>query len=204
MQSQTGLTFDITDGGFLEFKKDDDGNAIISKDKDGNEIGSSLARGAITKAINHEDTGNFTLVDSGGSHGTALDFQVDVNEVNSFIGGTSNELNNKTMGFGMTFTHELIHTDIGLGKLHGDEVFTWGKTGTVVNVMNSIRSQLGADYGQRCSYLGFTVGGKTHLPFDSANKTLIYNRIIQLKTPLAQGATGPGFTAPSTGKFISY
>ena len=70
--------------------------------------------------------------------------------------------------------------------------------------MNSIRSQLGADYGERRSYLGFSEGGKTHHPFDTANKTLIYNRIIQLKTPLAPDATRPEFTVPSTGKFISY
>src|SRR5690606_16135510 len=108
-------------------------------------------------------------------------FQVDVTQVQNWINGTSPQLNNKTMGFGMIFMHEMLHTKVGMGIGHGSEEYTWGGTGKLVNVMNVIRGQLGADYGQRESYMGYTESdGKTYIPFDKQSRGIIYNRVNSL------------------------
>ena len=204
LQEQTGLTYTIDSNGNLLYSKDDDGNAIVATDSDGNENGSSILRSALIKGIDSENTGNFSLVESGGSQGQGLNFQLDINEVNSFVKGASHDLNNKTLGFGLTFAHELLHTDIGLGRLHGNELNAWGKTGRIVDVMNVIRGQLGSDYGQRLSYLALTQDGVTYIPFDTGNRKSLYRRFLQLKTPLGVGKTRPPFLMPTEGKFIGF
>ncbi len=197
---QTGLEFFEADG-FLEYHKDEEGNALISTDEDGNEIGSSIARQAVSRAIDNQDkTASFSLVTEGGNQGIGLDFQVDVTQTQSFIDGTSDDLNKSTMGFGLMFIHELLHTEIGLNRLHGLEAQQFGRTGTIVNAMNAIRGQLGDDYGQRTSYLALSYGGKSHLPFDSGNKTLLRRQAQRIVYKQKFFPT----VAPMSGKYISY
>lgn len=71
LSEQTGLSFSIN-GGFLEYDKDDAGKAIIRTDSDGKKLGSSISRSILTKGIDHNDTGTFSLVESGGNHGDGL------------------------------------------------------------------------------------------------------------------------------------
>ncbi|WP_246011593.1 RHS repeat domain-containing protein [Flavobacterium piscinae] len=196
LSEQTGLTYEIVDEK-LEYKKDKDGNAIISKDKDGKEIGSRIARGLMIKAIDNPKVGLFKLVDEGGSNGEGLNFKIDVNEVNNFISGASDALNNKTMGFGMTFMHEALHTDLLYGEAHGSESVKWGETGRIVNTMNSIRKELGSSYGQRLSYLSFN----SFIPFDLENKNYVLNHMKSLQQP---ALVKLNFLYPREGKFIKF
>ncbi len=199
LSEQTGLSFSINKG-FLEYEKDDDGNALISTDQNGDPMGSSISRDLIKKGIDHKETGKFSLVNSGGSHGMGLNFQVDVNQTESFIAGTGSALNKKTMGFGMMFTHEFLHTDIGIGKLHGREANEWGRIGSVGNIMNGIRKQMGSDYGERHSYLSVGLNGKSHIPFDLSNRQLLYQ---QIQGRIKRGILYPTLS-PIRGKYISY
>ena len=205
LQEQTGLTYSVDASGNLLYDQKN-GKAVVSLDANGNEKGSSFARSIMMRAIdNTTKTASFDLKDSGGSKGEGLNFHLDVNEVKSFVDGASADLNPKTMGFGMMFMHELLHTDVGISTLHGSEAYSWGQTGTVVNVMNSIRGQLGESYGQRLSYIGLNEEGVTYVPFDASSKTEIYRRIIRLKTPMLDPARSkPPFLAPITGKYLTY
>ena len=67
-------------------------------------------------------------------------------QINAFIDG-SIEVNNKTMGFGFTFLHELLHPyENKIDDLSKDEL------GPIEEILNKIREQLGPDYGQRITY----------------------------------------------------
>lgn len=87
-------------------------------------------------------------------------------QIESFINGTSKDINSKTLGYGMTFMHEIQHTT--LGGSHKDDKTAFGKTGPVVDKMNKIRGELGSDFGQRTSYQALIIsGGGTFIPFSS-------------------------------------
>lgn len=205
LMEQTGLTLSINNG-MLEYEKDNDGNAVVSKDSNGNAVGSFAARETLKKSIDDISTATFSLVTSSGSEGQGLNFRLDINEVHQFINGASPMLNNKTMGFGMIFLHEILHTDVGIGVLHGSEVNIFGQTGTVVDYMNNIRSQLGSDYGIRTSYLGWSENARTYIPFDVRSGNILSNRIQYLIRMKNSYLPRVGFITPSphTEKFICY
>lgn len=157
----TGMTFKES-GGFLDFERDADGNAIISVDKNGDKTGSSEARTILTSAINNEETafariGNKSQVTNkdgvpelGGNY-----INISPTEVNNFIKG-SYGVDNRSMGFGMVFTHEILHTNVAEGGAKYDSSGPRA-TGPVVERMNIIRSQLnkqGLNFGIRSSYSG--------------------------------------------------
>jgi len=64
------------------------------------------------------------------SQGGGLQINLNSNQINAFINGTSANLDSRTEGYGMTFFHELSHTDIG-GKLSDASpiTFSGGATG---------------------------------------------------------------------------
>jgi len=66
----------------------------------------------------------------------------------------------------MTFLHELGHTDLG-GNLK--DVTGWGTNGANVNQMNTIRSQMGTNWGQRYYYsYPVSMSTDTYMPFSKS------------------------------------
>lgn len=90
-------------------------------------------------------------------------------DIGQYIDGVRGGLNPKTMGWGMQFLHELIHTPAGPSGGLDDEEFGYESTVSTIDQMNGIRSELGPSYGQRRSYSGKDIndGRNTVIPFDS-------------------------------------
>ena len=87
-------------------RKDTDGNAIVAKDKDGNAIGSATARTDLIGALDHTTTVDVGVSNNGSKAGGNI-MLIDAGQINDFISGTSSDLDNRTLGFGMTFLHEI-------------------------------------------------------------------------------------------------
>lgn len=100
-----------------------------------------------------------------------LSFEQISNMVKGAVGVDGN-----TLGFGMTFLHELHHTTIG-GDYH-DSTELFG-TGPVVDNMNIIRNELnkqGLNYGERLNYKAIHTKEGNIIPFnESALTSLKYN-----------------------------
>ena len=136
----------------------------VTGNKDGKH--SELAKDFLGTAISMANTIRFTNGNEG-SKATASNISIDINQINSFVKGTPKSLNNQTLGLGMVTLHELYHTIAGAyfanGKnyigmsLQGDTK-TEGEKGPTVEFMNKIRSELGANYGQRSQYHGTPKG----------------------------------------------
>ena len=96
-------------------------------------------------------------------------------QIESFIKG-SYGVDNRTMGFGMTFLHEFFHTTVG-GEFK-DEVLS---TTPVVDIMNNIRQELnhaGYNFGQRMLYRAIPRYGRHYLPFNKeAQDAMDNNRL---------------------------
>ena len=166
---QTGLQLSLNEDNILQYAKDENGNPIVSKttDKNGNEIesGSKSARKLLVNAIDDKYAVPVSYTNKGS--GTTKDEEIglDPNQINGFIKGAIG-VDGNTLGFGMTFLHELHHTP--LGGNHPDELFDYG-TGPVVDRMNEIRSELnkqGFNYGQRMSYSAFPTDNGSAIPFN--------------------------------------
>lgn len=177
LSTATGLSFEVKNGKLI-YTTDGDGNAVISTDSDGNQLGSSEARDIVMGALGAEEIATAKIVESGGSRVTndrgeneigGNNILIDVNQItNQFIGG-SKEVDNRTMGFGMMFMHESLHSNVASGGANRD--FAGGSnidvmTGPVVDRMNIVRRQLNAqgyNFGQRQTYDArtFTSQGQT-------------------------------------------
>jgi RHS repeat-associated protein len=90
-------------------------------------------------------------------------------ETASLIAGTSPDLDSRTMGFGITFLHETLHTSIGGGLVDGAA----GTPGPVENIVNVIRAQMCEPLGQRLSYSAMPVRGVPMIPFSPISLTMI-------------------------------
>lgn len=162
----TGLNVstEIRDGRtFLSYAKDADGNPIIKTDENGNSIGSETARGMLQNLIDDKQVINVGQTDGKGSKGGGNQIGLDFSQIQGFMNGVQGGLNKETMGYGMVFLHEFLHT--GLGGSFSDR--------DVVPKMNVIRSQLGTDFGQRMSYETIPLGGYNYIPFDSGSKSYL-------------------------------
>ncbi|MDB9837145.1 hypothetical protein OAC51_09650, partial [Flavobacteriaceae bacterium] len=176
----TGLSLSVNDSGQLTYAKDRDGNAIISQntDENGNSIdsGSESARNDLTAAISNESTGYGRIDDRSSAPRGGLLIKISPNQIESFMNGARN-LNSETLGYGMTFLHEMHHSALGLGV--GDDRSRLGSTGGVVDRLNVIRSELGSDYGQRTSYRAIRFnGGNSFLPMGTGALNNLQNSIL--------------------------
>ena len=154
LASQTGLQLSLDKDNKLQYAKNDKGKPIVNKitNKKGKEIdaGSKTARNFLIKMIDNKTEIEVSYhakrtVTSGTQIG--LSFEQISNMVKGAVGVDGN-----TLGFGMTFLHELHHTTIG-GDYH-DSTELFG-TGPVVDNMNIIRNELnkqGFNYGERLNY----------------------------------------------------
>ena len=168
LEKQTGLQLSINEEFVLQYAKDDV-NPIVSKttDKDGNEIesGSKSARKLLIKAIGDKYVVPVSYTNRGSKTTKRKEIGLNPNQINGFIKGAIG-VDGNTLGFGMTFLHELHHTP--LGGNHPDELFDYG-TGPVIDSMNEIRSELnkqGFNYGQRMSYSAFPTDEGSAIPFN--------------------------------------
>jgi len=176
LSAETGYTYKLTDSGMLVYDTNDDGSAKIST-KDGKEIGSAEARDIMRNAIGHAETVQVSISSSGKSHSElgGLQISLGTNEINRYINGTKN-MDKRTLGYGMIFMHEILHTRVG-GSLTDTEGY--GNTGGVVDRMNIVRRQLGENWGQRLSYTAMELtspmfSGK-YYPFDNLSKAYLRN-----------------------------
>ena len=136
--------------------------------------GSKTARNDLVSAIDNKKTGFARINNKSSAVRGGLLINIAPNQINSFING-SNNVNQNTLGYGLTFLHEMHHSALGLGV--GDDKSKFGATGGVVDRLNTMRSQLSnqsfmQSYGQRTSYQarGFS-GGKAYLPMDAGSYT---------------------------------
>jgi RHS repeat-associated protein len=186
LNEQTGYTFEVNGTGQLVYKTDDDGNAVVSTttDADGNttQNGSAEARKMMKHAVSttNQAYARITTTSNSGVRPTGGSLiNLNPNQINSFVSGVNN-VNSKTMGWGMTFMHESQHSNVAEGGAvsHGREKTTFGRTGTVVDRMNTVRSELnaqGGNYGIRTSYRGLYFNPTTrkpiYIPFNSSSKS---------------------------------
>jgi RHS repeat-associated protein len=174
LSEQTGISsIGINSNGNLTYGTDDSGNAEVSTDDQGNQMGSATARDLIVNAASDKKNRiNVNLRDGAGSATAGNNIGIDPSQIQGFIDGTSGNLNSKTLGFGMTFLHELGHTDFAGNK---SDYSSDGGTGPNVNQMNKIRKELdgnstnrylgkGTIYGIRSQYEGIAVGDVTGKP----------------------------------------
>ena len=178
LASQTGLQLSLDKDNKLQYAKNDEGKPIVNKitNKKGKEIdaGSKTARNFLTKMIDNKTEIEVSYhakrtVTSGTQIG--ISFEQISNMVKGAVGVDGN-----TLGFGMTFLHELHHTTIG-GDYH-DSTELFG-TGPVVDNMNIIRNELnkqGFNYGERLNYKAIHTKEGNIIPFnESALTSLKYN-----------------------------
>ena len=163
--------------------------AQVATDSNGKQIGSKAARKKLMKAIGNKKTLNVFASSKTNSVGGGLQMNLNSGQINDFIKGTSSDLDSRTMGFGMTFLHELTHTDIG-GNLsdpqtttlpNGSKVVPFGQTGATVNFMNTVRGQLnqqGGNFGTRTSYGKMPINGLFYVPFSTKSSGLIQRGIV--------------------------
>ena len=168
LASQTGLQLSLDKDNKLQYAKNDEGKPIVNKitNKKGKEIdaGSKTARNFLIKMIDNKTEIEVSYhakrtVTSGTQIG--LSFEQISNMVKGAVGVDGN-----TLGFGMTFLHELHHTTIG-GDYH-DSTELFG-TGPVVDNMNIIRNELnkqGFNYGERLNYKAIHTKEGNIIPFN--------------------------------------
>lgn len=184
LQNQTGLTLNTdASSGQMTYatttNKRGKEVALVAKDANGKEAGSKAARKMLTRAIDNKNTVEVFATTSMGSKGGGLAINLNSTQINQNIAGTSSDLDSRTMGFGMTFLHELGHTDLGgsfsdpipITLPNGTRAVPFGELGTNVPVMNIIRRQLGNSYGQRTSYGSMPIGGSNYIPFSESSKS---------------------------------
>jgi len=86
------------------------------------------------------------------------------NQIEGFVKGTPSDLNDKTMGWGMTFLHELHHTNAGGGLGDVADKRDFASTGPTVDSVNEMRKELDSNpqssgnkpYGIRKHYNSIT------------------------------------------------
>jgi RHS repeat-associated protein len=196
LSSQTGLTYSVTASGMLVYNMDSDGKAIISTTTDTNgnivQVGSQEGRDIMTQAIGHTTTAYALITDSKESNSIVGGNRILLShsQINGFINNTHG-VDNRTLGWGMTFMHETLHSAVG-GGLRDPASRLFGPTGAVVDKMNLVRAELnaqGGNYGRRMSYTSYTgVTGSTtsYLPFNQSTYNLMEYGINPAPTPSMQ------------------
>jgi len=110
-----------------------------------------------------------------GDNGISLDF----NQIGNFIAGTKG-VDNRTLGWGMTFLHEAMHTAVG-GSYR--DPFLYGLNIGMPDIIgNAIRRELGPEWGQRVTYRYFTLPGdpaSAYIPFTTQS----YFMLLDNKEP---------------------
>lgn len=183
LRSITGLDLSYNNGKIVYGYNDDGSVAQINEDF------SPTARSMMMAAVDNEDTvytcssfdtGTRAINEDQGWR-TYMGIEINSNQIRNFIGGTSDDLDPRTMGYGMTFLHELGHTKIGGDRRDyynsGNEMKLFGSIGPNVDFMNQIRKELGPKFGERLSYSYYE--NIPFLPFSLQS----YNDIMNKRNP---------------------
>ena len=177
-QQQTGLTLSVDATGVISYATDSSGNPIISTttDASGNAVenGSTTARADLIGYIDGSGVTDIgiTANDSATPHG-GNQIWLGENQINSFISGTPTEINDRTLGFGMTALHEFRHTAAGGANSDPTTPGDITSTGPVVNRVNTYRNELDNNpanagarpYGQRRHYQAVPSGSSSTVRF---------------------------------------
>jgi RHS repeat-associated protein len=162
LSEQTGLSLSVnnsSEGALVEYLKDDNGDATVRESESGQKQGSETARNDLTGAIDDTRILKVSLQTHNlGSKSGGLVMALDPEQINSHIQNVSDNLNPKTLGYGMTFLHELQHTDLGGNLSDTKKEFAKGPT---VERVNIIREELDKNpnssnqkqYGIRKAYM---------------------------------------------------
>ena len=173
----TGLSINIDNQGKLQYEKDKNGNAVVRTNEDGTYLGSETARNHIISIINSSETITIGASKGSSSPHHSNDIGLNMSQIQSFVDG-SNNVDNRTLGIGMTFIHESLHTIVG-GELSDDK--NRYQTGDVVDFVNTIRYELnsqGYNFGNRMQYTSIPIGKYAYLGFDIKSALQISSRII--------------------------
>ena len=185
MSAESGLTVTIVNRK-LEYAKDKDGNVIITQttNKKGKLVnaGSQKARDLITGAIKDTRTAVTEIATrTSASVQGGLQVYLNATQINNFVSGANN-VDGRTLGWGMTFMHELIHSALGGGLSDSPASLpgNFGQTGATVDKMNGIRRELNANgfnFGERMSYqaLSSGPGNPAYVPFDNSSLSDLQN-----------------------------
>lgn len=181
LRNFTGLDLSYKDGE-LVYGLDDNGNAVSLSDNF-----SATARDMLIGAIDHEERVIVTSSFEGSQARNenigpeiGMTIMMDRNQIGHFVKGTSSDLDARTMGYGMTFLHELGHVRIGGNRRDYYDIESrglFGQTGPNVDYMNQIRRELGPRFGERFSYGYYP--NIPYLPFGFDS----FNEIIHGKIP---------------------
>lgn len=94
-------------------------------------------------------------------------------QINEFI-NNSIDVNPMTLGYGMTFLHEMGHTAFGAYGGWLKDFNADGSNGPNVNFMNSIRRELGPGFGQRFYHARSTWESNMNvIPFSKSTRDLL-------------------------------
>ena len=161
----TGLTISTSPNGVMTYAKDNEGHPIINSV----ESSSAIAREQIIKLINGGNISiTFSMEKNSATPHDGNWINLGFSQITSFI-KNSNNVDSRTLGWGMTFLHESFHTSAGGAFQDLSIPF---QTGDVVDRMNAIRQELntvGLNMGNRESYPSISIGGIKYIPFDKSS-----------------------------------
>ena len=188
LQNVTGLTLTVDPNtGVLGYAKDSNGNAVVSSTTDANgnvtQNGSASARTDLMGVIDANGVIDVGIdANRSTTNGPANSITLGESQIDGFVNGTPSQLNDRTMGYGMTLMHEFEHTQIGgLNKDPTDRTSTTS-TGAVVDRVNVYRSELDNNpnnagarpYGQRRQYYSTPnssgSGGSIRFKYQTTNR----------------------------------
>lgn len=159
----TGMSLYLTAENTLSYNKDSDGNMVVYKNTKGKEIGSSKARSILSKSI--DSTESVMVMHYAKSVADSENNIIGLSgeQINLFIEGANN-IDSRTLGWGMTFLHELTHTNLG-----GNYKDIGNNERNTIDLMNSIRCEindLGYNFGVRMQHQAYKINGNAYIPFD--------------------------------------
>ncbi|WP_295213125.1 DUF6443 domain-containing protein [uncultured Chryseobacterium sp.] len=207
LEKETGLKLSVGSNGKLSYTE--------TSNMGGSETARNMLKGAIDNHrtdyhVNSDNTrgssiqeiqGRGETIDGKAGYTHVYDLNINTDQIDNFIAGTSEALNPLTMGYGMVTLHEVSHKYNNLidgivgsdGKEYPASSI-YGVQGDNVKKMNIIRTELDASgnftlpFGQRRSYSPLDEGGVNFHPFSSEAKSIGPSKVnpkkdLFIKTP---------------------
>ncbi|WP_317047796.1 RHS repeat-associated core domain-containing protein [Chryseobacterium sp. CBTAP 102] len=208
LEKETGLTLSVGSDGKLSYAE--------TENMGGSETARNMLKGAIDNhrtdyQVNSDNTRGSSIQEIGGrgekvdgvaGYTHVYDLNINTDQIDNFIKGTSAALNPLTMGYGMITLHEVSHKynnlidgSVGSDGTEYQASTIYGIQGDNVKKMNIIRTELDASsssgtlpFGQRKSYSPLDVRGVNFYPFSDSSKTLGPSKVdpkkdLYIKTP---------------------